>query len=250
MRLFDAVFEAFCDDVCKEIQYAPAHAAIRGELMAHLADHAAALQEMGVPEEEAQREAVAAMGNAVEIGRALDEQHKPFWGQLLTGAKITTKVLLVCFVLLFFITAGLWGGISTDQFYYHEKVSMSDQSFIIDTYTFPVNTWRDFGGLKIHIRDACLIQHEYASEKHPFSYSLRLDVMMYQKDPFQQRANPCLYQLHSLPIAHDDLGNTYLCESPFAVERIDPDASLIYVDYETANDRLTYVVELDWGDLQ
>ena len=51
----------FCDHVCQYVRFHPDHEAIRAELAAHMEDHAAALMERGVPEEEATKQAVAAI---------------------------------------------------------------------------------------------------------------------------------------------------------------------------------------------
>ena len=53
--------------------------AVAQELQDHLADHADALVEAGWDPEEAQAHALAAMGEAKEVGRALDREF-PFGG--------------------------------------------------------------------------------------------------------------------------------------------------------------------------
>ena len=71
-------FVVFCDQVCKSIRWPPAQRLAREELTAHLEDHAAALEEQGVPPEEAATRAVEAMGDPKEIGQQLDRCHGPF----------------------------------------------------------------------------------------------------------------------------------------------------------------------------
>lgn len=56
-------FVVFCDQVCKSIRWPPAQRLAWEELTAHLEDHAAALEEQGVPPEEAATRAVEAMGD-------------------------------------------------------------------------------------------------------------------------------------------------------------------------------------------
>ena len=70
----------FCDHVCMYVRFRPDHAAIRAELAAHWEDHAAALMERGIPEEEAARRALEAMGDPEEIGKELDKSHSPLLG--------------------------------------------------------------------------------------------------------------------------------------------------------------------------
>ncbi|MGN8897493.1 permease prefix domain 1-containing protein [Flavonifractor sp. HCP28S3_F3] len=67
----------FCTQVCSVIRWKPAREAAWKELLAHLEDHAAALQEQGVPADEAITQAVEAMGDPYEIGHQLDHCHSP-----------------------------------------------------------------------------------------------------------------------------------------------------------------------------
>ena len=70
-------FNIFCDQVCSVIRWEPAREAAQRELLAHLEDHAAALEERGVPADEAAARAVAAMGDPYAIGHQLDRCHSP-----------------------------------------------------------------------------------------------------------------------------------------------------------------------------
>ena len=67
----------FCAQVCQQVRFRPDHAAIRAELAAHWEDHAAALMERGIPEEEAARRALEAMGDPYALGAELDAAHPP-----------------------------------------------------------------------------------------------------------------------------------------------------------------------------
>ena len=92
--------DRFCAQVCEQVRFRPDHAAIRAELAAHWEDHAAALAERGIPEEEAARRALEAMGDPEEIGKELDKSHSPLlgWFQELFRALVWTAlaVLLMC----------------------------------------------------------------------------------------------------------------------------------------------------------
>ena len=70
-------FDDFCGQVCSVIRWEPARQAARRELLAHLEDHAAALEAKGVPPEEAAERAVEAMGDPYELGHQLDRCHSP-----------------------------------------------------------------------------------------------------------------------------------------------------------------------------
>jgi len=86
-------------------------AAIAAELDGHVADHAQALSEEGMPLREAEKQAEAAMGDPYETARALDAQLSAFWlwvGRVLKGCAIALAVLLAVFWL------GDWGEVWTN----------------------------------------------------------------------------------------------------------------------------------------
>ena len=70
-------FDTFCAQVCSVIRWKPARQAAWAELLAHLEDHAAALEEQGVPADQAAQRAVEAMGDPYELGHQLDRCHSP-----------------------------------------------------------------------------------------------------------------------------------------------------------------------------
>lgn len=75
-------FEDYCIAVCREIRFSPDHDAIAAELTDHLHEHMEALLEAhpDMPQEEAQRQAIAAMGDPAALGHALDAVHNPRLG--------------------------------------------------------------------------------------------------------------------------------------------------------------------------
>ena len=75
-------FSEYCAAVCAQVRFRPDRQAIASELTAHMEDHMAALEAAGVPLAEAKRQAIAAMGDPEELGRALDRLHSPVLGWL------------------------------------------------------------------------------------------------------------------------------------------------------------------------
>ncbi len=75
-------FDTFCAQVCSVIRWKPARRVARKELLAHLEDHAAALEEQGVPADQAAQRAVEAMGDPYELGHQLDRCHSPLLPKL------------------------------------------------------------------------------------------------------------------------------------------------------------------------
>ena len=97
-------FTDFCNAVCAQVRFRPDRAAIQTELLDHLQDHADALKERGVPILDAREEAVAAMGDPVELGKALDKLHSPLAGWLLAVLKWTSRLAAaaaIYFLILF-----------------------------------------------------------------------------------------------------------------------------------------------------
>lgn len=97
-------FTDFCNAVCAQVRFRPDRAAILSELWDHLEDHADALKERGVPILDAREEAVAAMGDPVELGKALDKLHSPLAGWLLVVLKWASRLAAaaaIYFLLLF-----------------------------------------------------------------------------------------------------------------------------------------------------
>ena len=99
----DGSFARYCAAVCGQVRFRPDRAAILSELWDHLEDHAAALEETGLSREEAKARAVEAMGDPVEVGKALDALHAPVAGWLLLAltwcARVCGVVSLVLLVL-------------------------------------------------------------------------------------------------------------------------------------------------------
>lgn len=88
-------FDAFCDQVCSVIRQPLAKRLAREELTAHLEDHAAALEEQGVPPEEAALRAVEAMGDPYQIGHQLNRCHNSMFPGLTTLLTVVGVMLIL-----------------------------------------------------------------------------------------------------------------------------------------------------------
>lgn len=95
-------FNEFCRRVCSVIRWRAARRPVADELAAHLEDHAAALMERGISEEEATQRALEAMGDPYALGAELDRTHPP----------TVPRLSLICLVLgLLVLLAGLGRGL-------------------------------------------------------------------------------------------------------------------------------------------
>ena len=95
-------FNEFCRRVCSVIRWRAARRPVADELAAHLEDHAAALMERGISEEEATQRALEAMGDPYALGAELDRTPPP----------TVPRLSLICLVLgLLVLLAGLGRGL-------------------------------------------------------------------------------------------------------------------------------------------
>lgn len=88
-------FDTFCAQVCSAIRWEPARRMARAELSAHLEDHAEALAAKGLAPDLAAEQAVAAMGDPYELGRALDRAHPPTLPRLSRVLALAGALLLL-----------------------------------------------------------------------------------------------------------------------------------------------------------
>lgn len=123
------VFARFCNAVCEKIRFRPDRPGVYEELLAHLQDSAALLEEEeGMEGAQAAEEAVKRMGDAEEIGILLDKAHSPLLGWLWMFSKWFLGISLV---LAFF---ALWPiDELRDQFYrpWPEEMFHADRQEIL-----------------------------------------------------------------------------------------------------------------------
>ncbi|MGI6226785.1 MAG: permease prefix domain 1-containing protein [Peptococcales bacterium] len=98
--------EEFCQRVCSFVKYKRVHKEISKELLDHIEDHVDYLIEQGISKEEAERQAIEAMGDPEEIGRELDKQHRPLLGWIL-GITNVIKVVGIMYCLGVILFTGL-----------------------------------------------------------------------------------------------------------------------------------------------
>ena len=97
---------AFCADVIGQLRCHWEAQAVADELRGHIDDHTDALLARGLSRGDAQARAVAAMGDPVELGRALDRLHSPWPWRVL---HFCTRAAVLALILL---ALALFGGLS------------------------------------------------------------------------------------------------------------------------------------------
>src|SRR5665647_380476 len=90
----------FVNKVVKRVHFFPDRYDIELELSAHIEDSTLFLQEEeGLSQGDAQKRAIERMGNADEIGAALNRQHNPFLGYLWYFSRIIMVILCIVVIL-------------------------------------------------------------------------------------------------------------------------------------------------------
>lgn len=84
---------------------------VRRELEEHMEDRTEALLETGLDPESAEAQSVAAMGDPLEIGRALNRQYSPGWLWLGRAAVVLTAALCVQAVFALGLLAHAWSSL-------------------------------------------------------------------------------------------------------------------------------------------
>ena len=74
--------QEYINQVRKEVHFVFDREAIENELQHHLEDSICDLMEEGISREEAEAQAVAQMGDPVEVGKQLNEEHHPVLGYM------------------------------------------------------------------------------------------------------------------------------------------------------------------------
>ena len=94
-------FLRWCDTVADQVRFKPDRKAIAKELAAHYEDHVRDLERVGYDWKLAQQRALAAMGDAAEVGRALDRVHKPWLGWMwIVSRAVLVLTVIACLLSL------------------------------------------------------------------------------------------------------------------------------------------------------
>lgn len=92
-------FREWRETVVQQVRFKPDRGEIGSELEAHYEDHVRDLERIGYDHDLARERALGAMGDPVEVGRALDKVHKPWLGWLWLASR---WALAICGFLLLY----------------------------------------------------------------------------------------------------------------------------------------------------
>ncbi len=100
-------FQIWVDAVCEQVRFQPDRKAIAQELRVHYDDHVKDLLRLDRDPALAAERALEAMGDAQEVGRALDKVHKPWLGWLWEASRVLALALTVLTLVTLLWTVGL-----------------------------------------------------------------------------------------------------------------------------------------------
>ena len=205
-----SLFDAFCNQVCAFVRFWPDHAAITAELTAHLEDHRDVLLERNpaLSQAEAERQAVAAMGDPETMGRELDKSHSPLpgWFQILFRVSVRTALILLLVFCFLPKAADLFDLIADPPLYSDDGtgviVGHYDQAEVLADYR-PEHAVCYLEHYTFSVERVLITPREHSMTGEP---ALRVSVLLKAVHP-----NPSLRcpQISGWLWAEDNLGNRY-----------------------------------------
>lgn len=103
----DPAWRSWMREVLQQVRFWPDHKAIQKELLAHLEDGRADLMRLGYDQKLAEERTLRGIGDPVEIGKALDQAHKPGLGWLWQVSRWFTVLAAVWMLLAVLGSGGL-----------------------------------------------------------------------------------------------------------------------------------------------
>lgn len=162
-------WQAYLEEVLSFVRFRYDHRAIRRELTEHMEDLYEDLRADGFSEEAAAEAVLQCMGNAEEIGRALDQEHGAVLGWLWRGTRASVIALVVVNLPMLF---SFFSNLADPFFREYELQSESTEVYrLVLDEEYPI--YDDTLILKevIYYEDGTL-DIRYASKRNPFARSI------------------------------------------------------------------------------
>ena len=195
--------EYWLRDAVKYVKFPPDRRKVQEELYEHMLSRNLEFLAEGHSEEEADRLACLSMGDPEEVGRALAEVHKPFWGYFLRTLRILLAAILLMGII---VTIRGWRG--GDFGYYRRTV----RNFVAyDAVWIRQDAARRCGDYRFRLRRAAVagpgLEGGFIPEEQ---YNLVLELRAFTWDPNlgpPDYATP--YNTAMTLTVEDSLGNRY-----------------------------------------
>lgn len=114
------------DTAMEQVRCKSERKVIRSELLGHLEDKEQSFLDAGMDPRTAAKAAVEAMGDPVEVGKALNQAHPAFFGKLYTLAKVVIILLCAVFLISMIDYVARYGGFGAILQNYPLKVVATD----------------------------------------------------------------------------------------------------------------------------
>ncbi len=108
--------EYWLRDAVKYIKFPPDRRRVQDELYEHMISRNLEFLAAGASEEEADALVCRAMGDPEEVGKALAEVHKPFWGYFLRALRIVSAIVLILLAVHILRTHSAYSGNSLSRY--------------------------------------------------------------------------------------------------------------------------------------
>ena len=236
-------FDRFCQSVCRQVRFATAEErnSIRRELQEHLEDRAESLEGDGMAAEQAAEAAVAAMGDPVTIGRAMNRQYPLRWRILLGAANVAA--VLLCLTLLLNL-GGVYGICSHLRCRFFPQSGSVFLSGKVPTESADLR-W-ELGGSVLRLYGTELTPVSAAGQQH-----VRLYFCVYSKNPFRYASEELLGGLTLLDSEGSVLaesfgggsGNVYGWYNGLSFT-LPADEKQVFVSYDRHGQQLHGVIDL------
>lgn len=259
----------FCDTVARQLRCRWEAPAVRQELSDHIQDHMDALLTGGMGRDDAEEAAVAAMGDPVEVGRALDALHSPWpWRIFLLCARCFKIALVLAVVLT--IQDLMTGDFPSSRFLPTATATSVAQDLLRENWKEEVRAAGTvtgggrLGGYTFRPQGEALLVYrpDYTYDDgtvYPGGLRLTFLVETFHLLPWLDDVDIPWYALS----AQDDRGNTYgledlgtyaestggrlLGHKEFSLYDADPEARRFTFTVAAAGERLTFTVTLEEG---
>ena len=144
MDMQESRIEKYLEDVLSHVKFKYDHSAIRSELMGHMEERYQDFRKEGMTEENAQKAVVLSMGDAEEVGKALNQAHNPVLGMIWLIFRRVTQVLVTISLVLVIgaIVLALFG-------MFVEGGKKTDSAIV---YEIPINQQYDLYDRRIYIK--------------------------------------------------------------------------------------------------
>lgn len=114
--------EYWLRDAVKYIKFPPDRRRVQEELYEHMISRNLDFLAQGASEEEADLLVCRAMGDPEEVGKALAEVHKPFWGYFLRALRILLGMVVVLGIVVMLVSWNQWYPVN----FSHYRCSLAD----------------------------------------------------------------------------------------------------------------------------